>query len=722
MHRVLKYICGGGGIMCWRVVRLLFLVLVLSAGGATEGADYYVSSSGSDDNAGTSPDEAWRSIEKVNGMSLAPGDRILFEGGQTFGGSLYFGSGGTAEKPIVVGSYGESRATISSGDEKGFCALDCGGFEIKDLIFVGSKNGELERWEHHGIHLEHSDGGEHEEHVYIDNVDVSNYIFGIKIGCRAENNVGYKDIRITNTEVHDNWDKAIFIHGYFPRPEGRWANRDVYIADCVVHGNSGSESRAELLGNGIELENVQGGLVEFCLSYGNGLLCYNKNNGPIGIWTWESDKVAIRFCEAHHNDAERVNGCGYGVGGGASNCVVEYSYTSYNTGAGFLIWSEGGGFHKTIDNVVRYNISENDGLKNGAGAVTFSSYEGILNTDVYNNVLYTGVWSTGACVVVYTDKINDTSFHNNIFMTAADKKVVMFYSTSGRWSFQGNCYWSSGGPLEIIWGGSKYGSVEVWRAATGQEMLEGIAVGFEADPQLLSAGGGGTVDDPHKLDTLAAYKLEVSSPLIDRGLNLGELFGINCGGRDFYGTAVPRGGGFDVGTHEYAEGGSDRAGTLSSQARTSSHGLLLQISAGLAVAGTGAFLVFRMIRRGKNLLVGESTGGQTGEASHENRLVSAIKLFIAENFTEMELSRETIAEYFNLSAQYTGRLFKKETGVNLVDYINEMRVERAKELLKDARLHISEVAFAAGFNTLQTFNRTFKKMTHQTPSAYRESL
>src|SRR5262245_59166782 len=78
---------------------------------------YYVSPWGNDWAAGTSTGAAWKSIGRVNSQTLHAGDTVLFQGGNTFYGSLYIPSaeGGNAWAPVTFGSYGGSRATINSG-------------------------------------------------------------------------------------------------------------------------------------------------------------------------------------------------------------------------------------------------------------------------------------------------------------------------------------------------------------------------------------------------------------------------------------------------------------------------------------------------------------------------------------------------------------------------------------------------------------------------------
>src|ERR1700733_11569483 len=74
---------------------------------------YYVSPSGSDSNSG-SASAPWQTIARVNRASLQPGDTVLFQGGQTFSGTLTPPTSGTSSSPITFGSYGSGQAVITS--------------------------------------------------------------------------------------------------------------------------------------------------------------------------------------------------------------------------------------------------------------------------------------------------------------------------------------------------------------------------------------------------------------------------------------------------------------------------------------------------------------------------------------------------------------------------------------------------------------------------------
>lgn len=522
---------------------LAMVVFLLVLSGAARATDYYVSPDGNDSNSGTLPEEAWQTITRVNSEDFGPGDSIFFEGGQTFSGSLYFDANdaGTAANSVTVGSYGTGWATISSGSSKGLHAYNCAGFVIKDLIFVGS--GCTDPAGDNGIFFNKQSGGIHLEYIRVDNVDVSGYLQN-GIILSTNDTAGFKDVRITNAEVHDNGNKGIYV---FKTPMTNWAHENIYVSDCKVYNIVGPA------GSGIQLSGVDGAVVEFCETHHNGEL---NGGGNIGIWAYNVNDVVIQFNESHHNKTFGSDGGGFDLDGGCINSIIQYNYSHDNDGAGYGIYQPPDG-REYKNNVVRYNISENDGLRGGYGAITFwatNSNGGIQDTQIYNNTLYVGPNTAGAGITDFAfgaTYIYDTEVYNNIIVTVANKKTIDLPQTSGGWSFKGNCYWTYDDNIEINWGGAIYTSLAAWRAATGQETLDDNDVGFEADPCLVNPGGGGTVGDPCLLWILNDYRLKSSSPLIDAGLDVNTLFGIDPGLRDYYGTAIPVDVNYDVGAHEY---------------------------------------------------------------------------------------------------------------------------------------------------------------------------
>jgi AraC-like DNA-binding protein len=76
-----------------------------------------------------------------------------------------------------------------------------------------------------------------------------------------------------------------------------------------------------------------------------------------------------------------------------------------------------------------------------------------------------------------------------------------------------------------------------------------------------------------------------------------------------------------------------------------------------------------------------------------------------------ELSLTEVAKSVNLSANYLSEKFKEVTGINFVRYVGQTRTSKARDLLRNSNLRISEIAFAVGFQSLSQFNRVFKKLT-----------
>jgi len=97
------------------------------------------------------------------------------------------------------------------------------------------------------------------------------------------------------------------------------------------------------------------------------------------------------------------------------------------------------------------------------------------------------------------------------------------------------------------------------------------------------------------------------------------------------------------------------------------------------------------------------------------------KEYIAEHQSE-KLKLGQIAKAVNMSAFYFCKTFKKVVGINFTDYLSRVRIERAKNLLLNPNLRISEIAFEVGFQSLTHFNRVFKKIAGQSPTDYREQL
>ncbi|MCP4131079.1 MAG: helix-turn-helix transcriptional regulator [bacterium] len=92
--------------------------------------------------------------------------------------------------------------------------------------------------------------------------------------------------------------------------------------------------------------------------------------------------------------------------------------------------------------------------------------------------------------------------------------------------------------------------------------------------------------------------------------------------------------------------------------------------------------------------------------------------FVNENYTS-DLAREGLAAAIDMNPNYMSRLFKTYTGKKISEYINELRVREAARMLKETDERIIDIALSVGFESLTTFNRSFKNIIGRTPTEYR---
>ncbi len=105
----------------------------------------------------------------------------------------------------------------------------------------------------------------------------------------------------------------------------------------------------------------------------------------------------------------------------------------------------------------------------------------------------------------------------------------------------------------------------------------------------------------------------------------------------------------------------------------------------------------------------------------EAPMIRRAKEYIKMNQAE-DLSLGQVAKAVNTSTFYFCKMFKKATGLNFTEYLSRVRVEKAKNLLLNPNLRVSEIAYEVGFQSLTHFNRVFKRIVGRSPSEYRAQL
>ncbi|VGO22687.1 right-handed parallel beta-helix repeat-containing protein [Pontiella sulfatireligans] len=417
---------------------LVYMVGAQQLDGCFTGQCYYVDASqGADANDGLSPGSAFQSLERVSALELQAGDSILLTSGQTFKGVLKIkNKSGTASRPIVVMSSGETKAII---DGKGFGAA----VAILNSSFVTVKNLELT-----------ADGGRPVKDADFEKKHRAGLFF------MADDGGTYSDLVFEDLYIHDVYynDK-----GYTRPNQGRGVlkehGHDMYGwgARLVCSKNSGL-SNVTVKRCRVERTSHTGirffhrdltGSVPFVKNI-NILDCHVCNTGGPGITVLVADQVLIRGCHTQNtgiaNDA-RHRGQGTGIWGfnmhnaviekntvtGArggrdaagihidsysSNVLVQYNLSRQNAGAFVHICGS------VSNSTYRYNLSINDGYRRrgvkGGRVDGFIfrlfgyvlpgvEFKGPDNVYIYNNTIYTG-----------------ETFKDNVFLIEKTVKGALF--------------------------------------------------------------------------------------------------------------------------------------------------------------------------------------------------------------------------------------------------------------------------------------------------------
>lgn len=111
-------------------------------------------------------------------------------------------------------------------------------------------------------------------------------------------------------------------------------------------------------------------------------------------------------------------------------------------------------------------------------------------------------------------------------------------------------------------------------------------------------------------------------------------------------------------------------------------------------------------------------GSQVQTSSRSQALFEAIRKYIDARFAD-PLTRESVAEEFYLSPNYLSHLFQKCGPMGFNEYLNHVRLEQARMLLKGHDMKVKDVAHACGFADSNYFCRLFRKNTERSPSEYR---
>lgn len=116
-----------------------------------------------------------------------------------------------------------------------------------------------------------------------------------------------------------------------------------------------------------------------------------------------------------------------------------------------------------------------------------------------------------------------------------------------------------------------------------------------------------------------------------------------------------------------------------------------------------------------------STSFVDEHSQHPDEDIVQVQVWLQDNY-EQDITIKALAEQFELSVRTLNRRFKSATGVTPLNYLQQLRIDAAKDLLKKTNLSIYEVACQVGYHDLSHFNRLFKRLLATNPKKYRDMV
>jgi hypothetical protein len=460
----------------------------------TTSKSYYVSLSGNDDNPGTKK-SPFKTIDKINSLQLIAGDTIFFRSGQVFNGSLLLthGINGTANKPVIITSYGGAHATINAKDSVGVKVYKGKYIKIQHLSLIGSgrKTGNVQD----GLAIDNC------SQISAEDLNISGFQ---KSGLRIFSS---RNIVAKKVFAHDNGSAGITVESAYPKRE----STDIKILDCRAENNPGDPTNLNNhSGNGIVVGNCKNVLIDHCTATNNGWDMPRIGNGPVGIWAYEAENVIIQHCLSYRNKTSKggADGGGFDLDGGVTNSIVQYCVSYENQGSGYCIFQYWGAspWHH---NIFRYNISENDGTVSDsqAGIYVWNSSDDekqFYDCDVYGNIIY----NSKVAAITFSEKSESKGirFYNNVFV--GKDSLISGKDKIGDAKYQGNNWWSieSGFKMDDI------KDLSVWAEKTKKEQKDGKVIGLNIKPDFKNPGNS-AITSASQLNKFINYQLPSNSIL-----------------------------------------------------------------------------------------------------------------------------------------------------------------------------------------------------------------
>ena len=121
----------------------------------------------------------------------------------------------------------------------------------------------------------------------------------------------------------------------------------------------------------------------------------------------------------------------------------------------------------------------------------------------------------------------------------------------------------------------------------------------------------------------------------------------------------------------------------------------------------------------KNWLFADSPKGPDASAAVYS-IIETAKNYIKNNYHK-DISLDDVSREVNISPYYFSKLFKETTGENFIEYLTNLRMDKAKELLQTTECSMKEICVKTGYSDPNYFSRSFKKNVGVTPTEYKEN-
>jgi hypothetical protein len=412
---------------------------------------YHVNALTGDDRAsGTTPTQAWRTLAKVNGFALKPGDTVMLAAGSVWREPLTIRRSGSATAPIVVAATGGGpRPRIEAGgvSPHGVGVIDAEYVTVSGLEITNDAPGEASRY---GVLVSATDRGVTRgiriSDMYVHDVRGTNArkdnggIVFQALGPRRptrfqdiaiERNIVWRVDRSGIAGISDQVGRA----NWFP-------SEQVVIRDNHVE---------DVGGDGIVPRGTDGALVE------HNIVRHAAARAPgysAAIWQWSTDNSLIQLNEAAFTRT-RYDGQGFDSDFNSRRTTFLYNYSHDNQGGFLLICSPKHDVEGNLGNrgtVARFNVSRNDGTR------IFQLSGNVSDATVERNVVHVGAGLDVQMVVAtnWDGWAHDVRFDANLFKVAGtarygreagrsgpDYLIQPGFAPATHIRFSGNAFWGN---------------------------------------------------------------------------------------------------------------------------------------------------------------------------------------------------------------------------------------------------------------------------------------